>query len=156
REDSPHDGCRGSADEDRRRRGRAGAHSRGSGLAHAAPGRRGLARLRGTARAHRGGGGGVRRELRPHVRLRRCRPRHGGKPRRRDRPPAPGAGMTRRARCLPPRLRFKGQEWAPEALDATARAWWAELRAALPDTPPLVATVLPVHPEGVALFFALS
>ena len=64
--------------------------------------------------------------------------------------------MREGGRTLPPRLRFKGQEWAPETLDATARAWWAELRAALPGAPPLVATVLPVHPEGVALFFALS
>jgi acyl-CoA synthetase (AMP-forming)/AMP-acid ligase II len=63
--------------------------------------------------------------------------------------------MTVHGRLLPPRLRFRGSEWTPEALDATARAWWAELRGALPDPPPLVATVLPVHPEGVALFFAL-
>ena len=63
--------------------------------------------------------------------------------------------MTGHGRLLPPRLRFRGSEWTPEALDATARAWWAELRGALPDPPPLVATVLPVHPEGVALFFAL-
>lgn len=57
---------------------------------------------------------------------------------------------------LPPRIRFKGEEWSAEALDARARGWWAELREALPEAPPLVATVLPTHPEGVALFFALS
>jgi acyl-CoA synthetase (AMP-forming)/AMP-acid ligase II len=57
---------------------------------------------------------------------------------------------------LPPRLVFKGQDWPAETLDARARGWWAELREALPEPPPVVATVLPVHPDGVALFFALS
>jgi phage tail protein X len=56
----------------------------------------------------------------------------------------------------PPRIRFKDREWPSDALDALALGWWGHLREAMLEAPSLVATVLPVHPEGVALFFALS
>jgi acyl-CoA synthetase (AMP-forming)/AMP-acid ligase II len=57
---------------------------------------------------------------------------------------------------LPPPTSFGGRWWAPAELDALAAGWWAELNAAMPRPPGVVAAVLPSHPEGVALFFALS
>jgi len=56
----------------------------------------------------------------------------------------------------PPPTHFSGRVWAPEELEAIAARWSAHLGAVLPRPPAVVATVLPSHPEGVALFFALS
>ena len=56
----------------------------------------------------------------------------------------------------PPPTRFGGRLWSSGELDALAGRWCAELRSAVPTPPPVVATVLPSHPEGIALFFALS
>ena len=56
----------------------------------------------------------------------------------------------------PPPVRFGGRLWSPAELEALAGGWWADLRSAIPQPPSMVATVLPSHPEGIALFFALS
>ena len=55
-----------------------------------------------------------------------------------------------------PRVLHRGRWWSADELDAKARAWRAGARQALGDGDPLVATVLPATPEGVALFAALS
>ena len=56
----------------------------------------------------------------------------------------------------PPPVRFGDRLWSPAELGAIAGGWWEHLGSAMPKPPAVVATVLPSHPEGIALFFALS
>jgi acyl-CoA synthetase (AMP-forming)/AMP-acid ligase II len=56
----------------------------------------------------------------------------------------------------PPPTRFGGRLWTAAELDALAAGWFDELSSALVAPADVVATVIPSHPEGVALFFALS
>ena len=56
----------------------------------------------------------------------------------------------------PPPTRFGGRLWTGAELDELAAGWFEELAAAVPPDAPVVATVIPSRPDGVALFFALS